>query len=123
MIQEAVDKLQAKQDAQKAEQAAREAVVLAMDRYARLPRGRSGSSDFDEAIERGREWVLGLQSRNGGWGAFDADNNKEYLNNPVSMRRVADRTFDVERALPLVLQMVETLLGKPTATSDVEVEG
>jgi TetR/AcrR family transcriptional repressor of uid operon len=31
----------------------------------------------------------------------------------ISLRRVADRTFDVERALPLVLQMVETLLGKP----------
>jgi AcrR family transcriptional regulator len=41
----------------------------------------------------------------------------------ISMRRVADRTFDVERALPLVLQMVETLLGKPAATSDVEVKG
>ncbi|MDQ6683910.1 MAG: squalene--hopene cyclase, partial [Pseudomonadota bacterium] len=56
------------------------AVVLAMDRYARLPRGRSGNADFEEAIERGREWVLALQSKNGGWGAFDADNDKEYLN-------------------------------------------
>ena len=28
-----------------------------------------------------REWVEGLQSRNGGWGAFDADNAYYYLNN------------------------------------------
>ena len=29
----------------------------------------------------GAEWVEGLQSRNGGWGAFDADNTYYYLNN------------------------------------------
>jgi squalene-hopene/tetraprenyl-beta-curcumene cyclase len=34
-----------------------------------------------EAISRGREWVEGLQSKNGGWGAFDADNVYYYLNN------------------------------------------
>ena len=28
-----------------------------------------------------REWVVGLQSQNGGWGAFDADNTFYYLNN------------------------------------------
>ena len=28
-----------------------------------------------------REWVEGLQSKNGGWGAFDADNTYYYLNN------------------------------------------
>ena len=32
------------------------------------------------AIERAAEWVLGLQSKNGGWGAFDADNTHYYLN-------------------------------------------
>jgi len=55
------------------------AVVMAMDRGAhRLV--VSGGIDFSEAVARGREWVLGLQSRNGGWGAFDADNTSEYLN-------------------------------------------
>jgi squalene-hopene/tetraprenyl-beta-curcumene cyclase len=48
-------------------------VVMAMDRAA--------SSRFDNAIDRGRKWIAGLQSRNGGWGAFDADNTYEYLNN------------------------------------------
>ena len=53
-------------------------VALAMDRA----RKRLGAGDvYDEAIDRGAEWVLGLQSRNGGWGAFDADNAYYYLNN------------------------------------------
>jgi squalene-hopene/tetraprenyl-beta-curcumene cyclase len=47
-------------------------VVMALDR---LDRQR-----YREAIERGAEWVLGLQSKNGGWGAFDADNHYYYLN-------------------------------------------
>jgi squalene-hopene/tetraprenyl-beta-curcumene cyclase len=54
-------------------------VVMAMHRFARR-RVLRGEPDFHEAIERGREWVLGLQSKNGGWGAFDADNTSEYLN-------------------------------------------
>ncbi|MFT3976547.1 MAG: squalene--hopene cyclase [Sphingomonas bacterium] len=47
-------------------------VVMAMDRAAvpdRMP------------VDRGVEWTVGLQSRNGGWGAFDADNDYDYLNN------------------------------------------
>jgi squalene-hopene/tetraprenyl-beta-curcumene cyclase len=36
---------------------------------------------FDPAIARAREWIEGLQSSDGGWGAFDADNTREYLNN------------------------------------------
>ncbi|MEO8812841.1 MAG: squalene--hopene cyclase [Caulobacteraceae bacterium] len=53
-------------------------VVMAMDRARRRSRGEIGC---DTAIDRGREWVAGLQSRNGGWGAFDADNTFHYLNN------------------------------------------
>ena len=32
------------------------------------------------AIERGIAWCLGMQSKNGGWGAFDRDNTKHLLN-------------------------------------------
>ncbi|PHI97290.1 squalene--hopene cyclase [Parasaccharibacter apium] len=32
------------------------------------------------AIERAREWIIGMQSSNGGWGAFDIDNDLEALN-------------------------------------------
>ena len=48
-------------------------VVMAFD--------RAGTKPDDVAIARGREWVEGLQSRDGGWGAFDADNSYYYLNN------------------------------------------
>jgi squalene-hopene/tetraprenyl-beta-curcumene cyclase len=32
-----------------------------------------------EAVRRGLNWVLAMQSSNGGWAAFDRDNNKEFL--------------------------------------------
>ena len=51
-------------------------VAMAMDRA----RSRSGDAGFDESIARAREWVVGLQSKNGGWAAFDADNTATYLN-------------------------------------------
>ena len=53
------------------------AVVLAMDRA----RQRLGVEGNDEAIARGEEWVAGLQSKDGGFAAFDADNTHYYLNN------------------------------------------
>ena len=34
----------------------------------------------DKAIAAGINWTLGMQSRNGGWGAFDTDNDSEFLN-------------------------------------------
>jgi squalene-hopene/tetraprenyl-beta-curcumene cyclase len=52
-------------------------VVMAMDRMQRL----TGSSEYGSAIARGREWIEGMQSRNGGWAAFDVDNLEYYLNN------------------------------------------
>ncbi|UFS71357.1 squalene--hopene cyclase [Geomonas sp. RF6] len=35
---------------------------------------------MDGAIKRGINWCLGMQSKNGGWGAFDKDNTKHLLN-------------------------------------------
>jgi squalene-hopene/tetraprenyl-beta-curcumene cyclase len=52
-------------------------VVMAMDRAQDV----ANNKQFQPAIDRGREWVAELQSENGGWGAFDADNNYLYLNN------------------------------------------
>ncbi|WP_298273468.1 squalene--hopene cyclase [Geobacter sp.] len=34
----------------------------------------------DAAIRRGMNWCFGMQSKNGGWGAFDKDNTKHILN-------------------------------------------
>ncbi|WP_010215761.1 terpene cyclase/mutase family protein [Sphingomonas sp. PAMC 26621] len=45
------------------------------------PLRQSGGKNYDHAIARGVEWTVGLQSKDGGWGAFDADNSYHYLNN------------------------------------------
>ena len=40
-----------------------------------------GERGYNTAMARAREWIEGLQSSDGGWGAFDADNTHEFLNN------------------------------------------
>ena len=42
---------------------------------------RSGDPSCEVAIKRGIEWIIGMQSKNGGWGSFDADNTHYVLNN------------------------------------------
>ncbi|HJT04683.1 MAG TPA: squalene--hopene cyclase [Pseudonocardiaceae bacterium] len=46
-------------------------VILALRRVGLADRG---------ALDRGVEWLLGMQSKDGGWGAFDADNTRELCN-------------------------------------------
>ena len=48
------------------------AVALALDRF--------DAVRYQAATDRAAEWVVGMQSRNGGWGSFDADNTHYYLN-------------------------------------------
>jgi squalene-hopene/tetraprenyl-beta-curcumene cyclase len=42
---------------------------------------RADPERYGTAIRLGAEWVLGMQSSNGGWGSFDVDNTHDYLNN------------------------------------------
>jgi squalene-hopene/tetraprenyl-beta-curcumene cyclase len=62
-------------------------VAMAFDRMRERgvqPSARNASpvqGDYGAAIDRGHEWIVGMQSANGGWGAFDADNEFYYLNN------------------------------------------
>jgi len=42
---------------------------------------RADPEKYSEAIERGTEWIIGMQSDNGGWGAFDANNDHTFLQN------------------------------------------
>jgi squalene-hopene/tetraprenyl-beta-curcumene cyclase len=46
-------------------------VVLALRRVQPVDRA---------AIDRGLRWLAGMQSKDGGWGAFDADNTRELVN-------------------------------------------
>ncbi|MGV2288273.1 squalene--hopene cyclase [Trinickia sp. YCB016] len=82
-------------------------VVMAMDRAATLTQ-----SNVDrEAISRAREWVVGMQSSDGGWGAFEPENTQYYLNNiPFSDHGALldPPTADVSaRCLSMLAQMGE----------------
>ncbi|WP_038034620.1 squalene--hopene cyclase [Thermopetrobacter sp. TC1] len=41
---------------------------------------RVDAQRYADHIDRARRWIIGMQSSNGGWGAFDIDNNAEFLN-------------------------------------------
>ncbi|POR45698.1 squalene-hopene/tetraprenyl-beta-curcumene cyclase [Paraburkholderia eburnea] len=88
-------------------------VVAAMERVDKLDQ----TSHFDEPIARAREWVVGMQSSNGGWGAFEPENTHEYLNNiPFSDHGALldPPTADVSgRCLSMLAQ-----LGESPATSE-----
>ncbi|WP_422368286.1 squalene--hopene cyclase [Pelagibius sp.] len=47
-------------------------VVMAMD--------RAKSEASEGAVSRAADWIIAMQSKNGGWGSFDADNAFDYLN-------------------------------------------
>ncbi|HET8923076.1 MAG TPA: squalene--hopene cyclase [Candidatus Acidoferrum sp.] len=51
-------------------------VLMALQRVKYPDPGRMGS-----AIRRGIQWLLSMQNRDGGWGAFDRDNDKGFLCN------------------------------------------
>jgi squalene-hopene/tetraprenyl-beta-curcumene cyclase len=42
---------------------------------------RNGDPAFAASIERAREWIIGMQSSDGGWGAFEPENTHLFLNN------------------------------------------
>jgi squalene-hopene/tetraprenyl-beta-curcumene cyclase len=41
---------------------------------------RENNPAHANSIARARDWIIAMQSKDGGWGAFDADNNHMYLN-------------------------------------------
>jgi squalene-hopene/tetraprenyl-beta-curcumene cyclase len=41
--------------------------------------GEQKAARIETAIEQGLEWLIGMQSKGGGWGAFDKDNDKKIL--------------------------------------------
>jgi squalene-hopene/tetraprenyl-beta-curcumene cyclase len=95
-------------------------VVMGMDRA----RGQGAGEKYDEAIARGREWLLGLQSKDGGWAAFDADNLEYYLNNiPFSDHGALldPPTEDVTaRCVSMLAQLGETAATSPALARGIE---
>jgi squalene-hopene/tetraprenyl-beta-curcumene cyclase len=50
--------------------------LIALAPFRRDPKWMAG---VETAIKRGVDWLIGMQSRNGGWAAFDKDNDKKIL--------------------------------------------
>jgi squalene-hopene/tetraprenyl-beta-curcumene cyclase len=94
-------------------------VVMAMDRARR----DDPSGKYDAAIDRGREWIEGLQSRDGGFAAFDADNLEYYLNNiPFSDHGALldPPTEDVTaRCVSMLAQLGQTVQDSPAMAAGV----
>src|SRR5271156_2262517 len=94
-------------------------VVMAMDRTRRA----SQSREYDAAIARGREWIEGMQSRDGGWAAFDVNNLEYYLNNiPFSDHGALldPPTEDVTaRCISMLAQLGETAQTSPAVAAGV----
>jgi squalene-hopene/tetraprenyl-beta-curcumene cyclase len=95
-------------------------VALAMDRAQDLdPR-----VDHRTAIARAQEWILGLQSRNGAWGAFDADNEYHHLNHIPFADHGAlldPPTEDVTaRCVSMLAQLGETPRNSPAVAAAVD---
>ena len=94
-------------------------VVMAMDRVRR----QDGNAKYDAAIDRGREWIEGMQSRDGGFAAFDADNLEYYLNNiPFSDHGALldPPTEDVTaRCVSMLAQLGQTVQDSPAVAAGV----
>jgi squalene-hopene/tetraprenyl-beta-curcumene cyclase len=94
-------------------------VVMAMDRARR----DTPNPAYDAAIARGREWIEGLQSKDGGWAAFDVNNLEYYLNNiPFSDHGALldPPTEDVTaRCLSMLAQLGENAVTSPSVAAGI----
>jgi len=83
-------------------------VGMFLDRYNRL----KNRNDVKKCIARTKDWIIGMQSKNGGWGAFDINNTRNYLNHIPFADHGAlldPPTADVSaRCLSFLLQLGDT---------------
>jgi squalene-hopene/tetraprenyl-beta-curcumene cyclase len=95
-------------------------VAMAMERVQQL----DPKVDHRAALARAEEWIVGLQSENGAWGAFDADNEFRYLNNIPFADHGAlldPPTEDVTaRCISMLAQFGKTLKKLPAVQAGVD---
>ena len=89
-----------------------------------MPGATTADGKYDAAIDRGREWIEGMQSRDGGFAAFDADNLEYYLNNiPFSDHGALldPPTEDVTaRCVSMLAQLGQTVQDSPALAAGVD---
>ena len=95
-------------------------VAMAMERA----QAGDARTDHRAALDRAREWIVGMQSRNGAWGAFDADNEYYYLNHIPFADHGAlldPPTEDVTaRCVSMLAQMGDTPQNSPELAAAVD---
>jgi squalene-hopene/tetraprenyl-beta-curcumene cyclase len=95
-------------------------VAMAMERAQQI----DAKVDHRAALARAEEWIVGLQSENGAWGAFDADNEFHYLNNIPFADHGAlldPPTEDVTaRCVSMLAQFGKTLKNSPAVQAGVD---
>jgi squalene-hopene/tetraprenyl-beta-curcumene cyclase len=90
--------------------------------FASRKQGREHVAAVDRitaASQRGLDWVLVMQNRDGGWGAFDRDNDREFLCHVP----FADHNAMIDPSTPdLTGRVLEMLAHFGRRTGDAEVE-
>ncbi len=84
---------------------------------------RMGDPKYRPAIERAEQWIVGMQSTSGGWGAFDIDNDKFYLNHIPFADHGAlldPPTVDVSARCLSFLAQIGRKKGDPTIDRGIE---
>jgi squalene-hopene/tetraprenyl-beta-curcumene cyclase len=90
-------------------------VVLALRRAGIGPHGPG-----DDAIRRGVAWTVGMQSKGGGWGAFDADNTSELC---ASIPFCDFGEVTDPPSADVTAHMLEMLAREPTASPEAIRQG
>jgi len=71
------------------------------------------------AVARAQDWVLAMQNRDGGWGAFDRDNDREFLCHVP----FADHNAMIDPSTPdLTGRVLEALAGRGRRVGDPSVD-
>lgn len=72
-----------------------------------------------EAGERARRWILAMQNRDGGWGAFDKDNDRAFL----CKVPFADHNAMIDPSTPdITARVVEALAGWGMSLADAPIQ-
>src|SRR5438105_8762141 len=69
---------------------------------------------MEAAMRRGIQWLLSMQNRDGGWGAFDRDNDRKFLCNIP----FADHNAMIDPSTADVTARVVECLGRPACPAD-----
>jgi len=95
-------------------------VMMALrEQLGESPGDTAGREQINQACERARLWVLAMQNRDGGWGAFDRDNDQQWL----CQVPFADHNAMIDPSTPdIAARVVEALAGWGMDANDRSIQ-